>query len=393
MWGVLDLIDLKSELQDYHLIDLQAIAERESDIPDGIRNSLILYNKAIESLKSGSEDIAVIELKKAVALNPNFHEAMNLLGLCYTYTQDYEKAAEIFDKVVKAENNSIKAMNYLNQMNSTVENPARKQKARKPSSNINQQTPAPDVQSRSRSQSNPFDRNRLPGVRTMHKRNTGMIIVTGVICFALGLVIMLLINPGNSKDKDLQSEYQTAADAKVSAAEERVAEADSKYEELSQENDKLKNDLNKALDEVDHYKAVIKLNEVENLTAAQKYEEAADILLLMKTSSFTADELSRVEELRKKVMTSAAWTVYESGYKLYNNKKYEEALGKLGKVQVYNPTFERMDAVYYYLGRCSQQLNDSRNALAYFQKLLDNYPKSSYAANAKLKMRAITAQP
>jgi len=43
----------------------------------------VLYNKALEDFRAKSEDIAIIELKKAISLNPDFHEAMNLLGIFY----------------------------------------------------------------------------------------------------------------------------------------------------------------------------------------------------------------------------------------------------------------------------------------------------------------------
>ena len=113
------MIDLRQEIQDYNIINLRDISQNESEIPDNIRNSIFLYNKAIESIRNGSEDIAIIELKKAISMNPHFNEAMNLLGLCYSYTKDNAKAAEAFDKVIKAEQNSVKALRYMSLMNSS----------------------------------------------------------------------------------------------------------------------------------------------------------------------------------------------------------------------------------------------------------------------------------
>jgi hypothetical protein len=56
----------------------------------------------------------MIELKKVVSSNPNFYEAVYLLGLCYAYTNQLEKAEELFTSIVKRENNAIKAADYLN---------------------------------------------------------------------------------------------------------------------------------------------------------------------------------------------------------------------------------------------------------------------------------------
>jgi len=51
----------------------------------------VLYNKALEDFRAKSEDIAIIELKKAISLNPDFHEAMNLLGIFYMYMIKLQK--------------------------------------------------------------------------------------------------------------------------------------------------------------------------------------------------------------------------------------------------------------------------------------------------------------
>ena len=85
----------------------------DNKIPEDIKNSILLYNNALENLKMDSEDIAMIELKKAISLNPDFYEAINLLGVCYYYLKDYDKAEEIFEKVARAESNGVRAFNYL----------------------------------------------------------------------------------------------------------------------------------------------------------------------------------------------------------------------------------------------------------------------------------------
>jgi len=53
----------------------------------------------LEDFRAKSEDIAIIELKKAISLNPDFHEAMNLLGIFYMYIGENDKAAEVFQKL------------------------------------------------------------------------------------------------------------------------------------------------------------------------------------------------------------------------------------------------------------------------------------------------------
>ena len=95
-------MDIKAELNNFRAIDLDEIVRGGEVIPDNVRNSVYLYNKAIEDLRNNSEDMAAIKLKKAVALNPHFNEALNLLGVCYTFIGEKEKAAEAFSKIGRA---------------------------------------------------------------------------------------------------------------------------------------------------------------------------------------------------------------------------------------------------------------------------------------------------
>jgi len=81
------------------MIDLDKLSQANPNIPDNIKNSIVLYNKALEDFRAKSEDIAIIELKKAISLNPDFHEAMNLLGIFYMYIGENDKAAEVFQKL------------------------------------------------------------------------------------------------------------------------------------------------------------------------------------------------------------------------------------------------------------------------------------------------------
>ena len=355
------MIDLKQEIQDYRNVNLKDITQNESEIPDNIRNSIILYNKALESLKNGSEDIAIIELKKATSMNPHFYEAMNLLGICYSYVNDNVKAAEVFDKVIRAEQNSVKAMKYLSLLNSASDNGAGKSKTRKKTS--------------------------VDGKKTL------MLNVIKVLAgFIAGAIVISMINLVLPNAKETE-ENPTNTNIISTNENKDIEEIKTRYDDLSKKYTLLQKDKDEAIQTIDYYKSVIKLYDIENLVLKKQYESAADMLLLMKTVDFKDTEKERFDNLYKTVMPNAAIIVYDEGYKLYNVRNYNESLKKLDKVQVYDPAFSRADALLYYMGRCYQQLNDSRNAVAFFQKLIDNYPGSSYTKNARVRIQTLIGNP
>lgn len=372
-------MDMKTELQNFKAIDLEEIAQGDAQVPDNIRNSIFLYNKAIESLRSGSEDIAIIELKKATSMNPRFYEAMNLLGICYSYSGDNDKAADAFDKVMKAESNSIIAMNYMQRLGLSESVQLQK----------NKQSKNPVHQP-----GEPLKRTRTEKTATLGTRAKSKALISVIKIgagFAAGLLLSAIIFSSlPQKDTNTIKPPDNTTDTSDSSVH---AEYEANYEELKSKFDLLQKDKDSAVQQADYYKATIKLYDIDTLFRDRKYENAADMILLMKTVEFKDAEKDKFNELSLSVMPLAAKAAYDQGYKLYNSRKYQDSLKKLEKVQVYDSEFKRMDAVLYYMGRCCQALQDSRSAVALFQKLMDSYPKSTYAKSAKVRLKELTQNP
>lgn len=373
-------MDLNAELQNFKAINLEEIARGGEQIPDNIRNSIFLYNKAIESLKSGSEDIAVIELKKATSMNPRFYEAMNLLGICYSYLGENDKAAEMFDKVMKAESNSILASNFVQRLG--LSDSVQSQKG-KPVKKPAEQPGEPLKRIRTTKEAAPVFRIRRQTWINAVKVGAGFI--AGAL---LAAVIFFSLPPdkGSGTVGPPQPDTSTVQNDDKALYEARLAELEDKY-------DLLQKDKDNAVQQADYYKAVIKLYDIDALVAARKYENAADMLLLMKTIEFKDAEKTKFDSQYETVMPLAAKASYDQGYKLYNSRKYQDSLKKLEKVQVYYPQFNRMDAALYYMGRCCQALQDSRSAVALYQKLMNEYPASTYAKSAKVRINELTRIP
>ena len=76
------MLDINEELSKFEFIDVESVEEKIGRIPDDMKNAIDLYNKALDDLKSKNEDIAIIALKKAIAIYPAFM-AMNPMGICF----------------------------------------------------------------------------------------------------------------------------------------------------------------------------------------------------------------------------------------------------------------------------------------------------------------------
>ncbi|HHW31641.1 MAG TPA: tetratricopeptide repeat protein [Clostridiaceae bacterium] len=389
------MIDLKEELKNYSPIDMKILEDEGADLPDNIKNSIILYNKALESLQNGSEDIAVIELRKAIALNPDFYEAVNLLGVCYSYLNDQQKAIEMFERVVNAENNGVRALSYINQIKSGQDGDAATASSKKKGA-VNKKKlgkskePKEIAQPSLKAEQYPGkqqnqNKNKIPLFNDSYKIK--LMAVSFIAGLILPLLIVIPVIKGNS----------TKEIAKISGEKDellsQIEELNDKYDQLSETNKNLEKDLQEANSNIDYYKFTLKLFEVKELADNKKYEDAADMLILLKTFDFQDEEKSKFEEMYKNIMPLAAESAYNKAYAKYINREYEEALKLFEKVRLYDEKYSRIDATLYYMGRSYKELNNSRNAIAMFQQILDNYPNSYYYSYAKYRINELTQMP
>ena len=70
---------------------IQAIQENQARL-ETINQTIKKYNQSLLYCQQGSEDLAVIQLKKVLSLNPNLVKAHQLLALLYIKTEEYERA-------------------------------------------------------------------------------------------------------------------------------------------------------------------------------------------------------------------------------------------------------------------------------------------------------------
>lgn len=386
-------MDIRAELNNFRSIDLGSIIQEGEKVSDNVRNSIFLYNKAIESLRNGSEDIAIIELKKAVAMNPHFNEALNLLGICYSFTGDKEKAAEVFSKVVSAEPNSVYAMNFMQRSGIGEAVPAalKSKQQKKP---LQDQPGEPLKRIRDKKPEKPEKPEKPVSSFIIDNNKNRRMIISAVkigVAFVAGFLLSAVIFMSLPKQ---EAEMQPPQEENIdSAVNEANAELEQKYAELESKYEIILKDKEEADQKVDYYKGAFRLFEIESKVGNGEYESAADMLLLMKTVSFEDAEKDKFDSLYAKTMPLAAKSAYDTGYKLYNQKKYQEALKSFEKVRLYDDKYSKMDATLYYMGRCNQAMKDSRSALALFQELAGGYPESWYTRNARLRISELTKVP
>ncbi|MDD5936485.1 MAG: tetratricopeptide repeat protein [Clostridiales bacterium] len=351
---------------------------------DSMNQAIKKYNIALESAKQGSDDLAIIQLKKVVNLNPHFIRALQLLALIYMKNNEYERAKKCLLRASKIDLTNTTTLRYRDELNQLM------------AGGVAQPTP---YWSDGDKQSSDSTGKALTPISTYReeKPNVWLFVnlVLGVI-IGIAAVFFLVVptvkqNAGSeyvTQINDLNSEM-SALHAKLSSAEKEADNYKARYEELKVKLDAIE------IPEVDGamYDNLIKaFNLYYDLNADGSFTqeealEVADLLYAVKPDSMDLKEAGLVaEKLRTLVYPLAADTAHEQGKKAVEKKDYETGLSLLLKADIYSPDNA---STIYYLGKAYQGLGQNDQAKECYNKIINELPNSSFVQYAKLRLEEL----
>lgn len=384
------LIDFNLEIEKLSPINVKEIELNRQKIDDNIKKSIILYNVAIGEIKKGDFHQAISDLKKAMSYNKDFTEAIKIMGLCYANMNEFKKAEKIFKSLNKygiynvLVNEYLQSLSIKKSMNTDLKN----------SKIVN------NVYS--------YNRKQVYKVNGYNKKLVISLAIVLVIIlgasvkyFYSGISQTILakfmvsskVDENNSKieknaeniegekdknsnTKETEGEITTVANSEAEGAKKDLANDNSKSIKLEDDNSKK---------EVTNM-----LGDVEKAFNSGSYEKAASILINMKNSKLDEESKVKYNQLWQGLKPNPAWTIYNDGNKLYKENKYSDALPKLLIASEIQPSLDLMPWITFQIGMCYKETKDNTNALIYFNKVKDEYPKSQYVPNAKRMISEIS---
>ncbi|GKX27996.1 hypothetical protein SH1V18_04760 [Vallitalea longa] len=370
-WVISKNIQEEDNIADYYI---EKIHHNQHKL-DMINTAIKKYNQSLRYIEQKSEDLAIIQLKKVISLNPNFVKAYCLLALCYIHEDNLAKAKINLLKVLTIDKSNYVALKYYEEI-------------------ISQDTEdkKEDIYSVDKKE-DPFSVKKT--TKKESRLNPAMLqfgyVVFGVV---IGLLVaVFLIVPGRVKSKTNE------ADNLKKEILSQQNEYDTLLTSLTNEKDELKIDLdekNGLLVEFEgkatNYDALGNLISAVALYLENEDESAANKLYLVKPENLVSStSIDLYNKIRKDTYPQIAKKAFDQGSKLYsrwkNNNKDEYLVNAITSFQTATK-FVSNDASYaddmlYYEARCQQLLGHDKEALALFNKLLDNYPNSSFKTWSK----------
>ena len=336
-----------------------------------------MYNNALEYLRQKADDMAIIQLKKALEINPVFVDAINLLAFCYLIQKDKQKAAALVEKALSLDVNNAVALRYYKELNPAKIRPEQKKITKMAGAGAPQTVKA--VENRSR---------RAFG-ESFH--------LTEILSFLIGLIVAfallyILVMPGAvaASHSELSGLRQSLTEIEVRLAEETSESSETiaaqllRIRQLEQENESLSTQAS-----LRHRVEVI-VNAQAHSDAAE-FGEAAILLRSLGDLSDMTEEFQRVANgLIQEVYPRAAQGFWQEGMTEYNAGRFDEAQRLLDLSVAFGAEAEQFyPSVLFYRGSIAEHTGNFNLAVQYYQRIIADYPRSTYVTLARERFNNI----
>ena len=353
---------------------LQKNAREMEKCNDAVR----MYNQAIHYLKQGSDDLAVIQLKKSIDNNPNFLDAYNLMTLCCIEDKNAKRAQHFNDIVLKRDIRNPLALHYAKLLGNTPAAPSHLKKPEK--------AKAPTAVSVKKTDSNP----PIPRYKRREKTNS-VLEKRDLITFLAGIgvaviVILVLIVPAlneskNKKIKELEIAVENYA-GETDMTPEEVLAMRTELEKLQQENKLLRSEENKQANLELLATAVAQMTDGD-------FEACVTTLDTIDTVSFSEEDMAKYNSVKTTAYPKAADSYYTKGKSEFLSNNFTEAKTYLETAMNYTSNENFVDDTLYYLAKIAEEDGDTMKAKEYYNKIVKGYPDSNQLTNVKNALQAL----
>lgn len=345
---------------------LQKNAREMEKCNDAVR----MYNQAITYLKQGSDDLAVIQLKKSIDNNPDFLDAYNLMTLCCIEDKNMKRAQHFNEIVLKRDIRNPFALHYAKLIGNAPAAPAPLKKQEK----------AKNAVSVKKTDSNP----PIPRYKRREKSNS-VLEKRDLLAFLAGIgvaaiVILVLIVPALNESKDTKiKELEIAVENYAGETEmtpEEVLAMRTELEKLQAENKLLRSEENK--------QANLELLEtaVAQMTDGD-YEACVTTLDTIDTVSFSDEDMAKYNSVKTTAYPKAADSYYTKGKSQFLSNNFTEAKTYLESAMKYTNNENFVDDAIYYLAKIAEEDDNVDLAKQYYNQIISDYPDSNQITNVK----------
>ena len=331
---------------------------------DTINQTIKKYNQALHYCQQDSRDLAIIQLKKVLSMNPKLIKGHQLLALLYLQDGKLELAKKSLRNAGRIDANNTTTLRYLKEVNTQLKE---KSPSKKPKDDdlISYQSGNETIIMPKR-----FKESSL-GASLAY-------IVTGLVVGAAVTAFLVVPNVKNQAKEDAKQQILEASDT-ISSNGQTIKDLEKQISDLQDQLEEEANNNEKVADQIKTYErllnAYVAYTSDDVISAGQALDKVNTSYLSKKAKSIYKDlnDVVRAQYLDK---------LSQEGYGYYQRGKYEDAITDLQKIVDEEEDFQDGSAAYY-LAQSYRKNGDLDSAKPYYQYVIDNHPGTERARTSQ----------
>ncbi|HJA93442.1 MAG TPA: tetratricopeptide repeat protein [Candidatus Eisenbergiella merdipullorum] len=354
---------------------IKAVQDNPSQL-ENLNQAIKKYNQALVYCQQGSLDLAVIQLKKVLSINPRFLRAHQLLALLYIQAEDWEKAKRELNKCSRIDVRNTTTLRYMKEVSAAAVEDDTKggHRNRKTEDVIKYQSGNETI---------------IQPVNVQEPKKSFAFLIYLLVGAAVGLAVALtLIMPARIQSLRTQlNEESRAVGEQLDKRNAEVSDLQAQLADLEERNTAL-------TDELDAYAGTDgTLQTVEDLLNAayiyldtpEDIEGLTEALDAVDAESMDSESMSEAyrnlyDKLLELTGPEISQNCLQNGNTAYRDGDYDTAIEELQKAFTYDET--NSDALLL-LGDAYRRKGDSRNAIQVYDQVVDLFPNTENARRAE----------
>lgn len=344
---------------------------------EALNQTIKKYNQALLYCRQDSEDLAVIQLKKVLSLNPRLVKGHQLLALLYMKEGQYDLAKKALRNAGRIDANNTTTLRYLREVNMHLHNeqPSKKNQRKEKEELV-------AYQSGNETIIHPANFKDNSAFTTIIN------IIIGVVIGALITGFLIVPSVKQNAKQEAKQDVREANDI-ISTKNQTIKTLENQVEELQAQIEDMEGANSDSQSVITVYEQMFRAYDA---FLAEDYTGAGMALENVDPQVLTGKASEIYQNISGQVNERYIETLYDEGYDAYQSQQFAVAAETLQKVVDIDETYEEWYAVYY-LAQAYRKLEKSDQAMIYYQKLVDNIPGTERARSASNYLEELQETP
>lgn len=363
-------------IANYYISKVQEVPGELEEINQAVKK----FNLSLDYAAQNGEDMAIIQLKKAIAVHPAYVKAYQLLALLYLKTEQYTAARQVLRTAHKLDTTDDFTLRYMHELNQIRKN--RTVKVRE-NEKKDQQTVTYNIGNETIIQPVSTNFKEHTGLHTVINMLIGLVVGVAVMWF----LVMPAVNSSRQKELNKQtvefSDQIATQDAQISALKKELEE----YRSTSEESENAKATGESTQESYEIVMTIYKHYSDSDMSNAAMVEE----LIKVNPDSLGTIGLERYNEMTEKLYPKQCEKIYSEAKDNFDAENYKDAIIKLTQVLQMDEGYGD-GAAKLLLAQSYEKSGDKDQANALYQKLVEDYKDTDIATSAQAALDAQNAK-